>query len=1101
MRGGLWRILILGIALAIFSAEAATAQQTNDLASFSVRPHLANANNISGLAFSGDGTRLVSVAEDNAIYVWDVQVGIVIREIVKAGGVTGSQLIAFSPASNKLAVRREFEEAQEHIIRIWDIRSGQYLYMLKCKPCLLFDPLAFSPDGALLVTVEQNDERLPPVIAIRDAASGRVRFNLQHAGDKAAFAADGTLVTAGTGAEVQFWNTRTGAKIRAVTIKDKTYQSPTAIAISGDGSWFVTGANRNARNWGSEGDPPTNDVTGKPQTFVPVWNTRSGALIRMLKYHLNKVEEVGISPDDSVVASQGDDTRLWNGVSGKLIATFAGGTFAFSPDSSLIATVDNLSHIEIRDSHTGKIVRSLSQPGAAVNQVAFSPEGDRLAVASQSKAVQIWDLRAARLLRNVQQPDQAFSVAFSPDGTRLLVGNTGNPVTLWDANSGQLVRRLTGAADQVHHVAFSPSGGEVAVASALLTTIDLIDPETGRLIRRLKGLEHGSNALYYLQNGKSIAAVGGGVEDTCCDGPTVWDTASGRLLWKAKTDAGEGVFDLAISPDAKTLFYPEGPNIVQHDVKSGTKIRESETPSGIWSMALSADGGTLATGHEDYNIRLWRSPPDGKLVKTLSGHVGFVHTLRYSPNGKWLVSGSDDGSIKVWDARSGALLVTLLATADGEWLAMTPEGFFSASEHGAGLLQIVRNSEAYSVDQFFQILYRPDLVREKLAGDPDIKVKGAAEKLDLEKVLASGAAPTVAIVSPGGGSTQHGDHVTFEAHISPQAGGIGRVEWRVNGVTLAVQDNATGADPVAKEGTVRRTIVLGEGTNVVEVVAYNSQNLIASLPASIEVNVVLDTPQPPPRLYVLAVGISKYRDTALTLSFAAADAQSITQALASASGGLYAGDPIVVTRLDADATREKIESVFADFEKRMQTNDVFVLYIAGHGVTEEGKYNFLPYDFHFDDEDSIIKSGISQDQFQAWLARIPALRAVLIYDTCESGSAAADNSEFRADDKLIAVERLTRSMGRTILSASTDSAPAIEGYEGHGLFTFAVLDALSHADAKHTGTIKVSELANYLKDIVPELSLRAFHVRQTPQVKVSGGDFPLVKAPASGTLH
>ena len=72
---------------------------------------------------------------------------------------------------------------------------------------------------------------------------------------------------------------------------------------------------------------------------------------------------------------------------------------------------------------------------------------------------------------------------------------------------------------------------------------------------------------------------------------------------------------------------------------------------------------------------------------------------------------------------------------------MTPEGFFDASPNGSRYLTVVRGLDVYSIDQFYDRLYRPDLVREKMAGDPQGKVKDAATKLDLSKAIASGAAP------------------------------------------------------------------------------------------------------------------------------------------------------------------------------------------------------------------------------------------------------------------------------------------------------------------------------------------------------------------------
>src|SRR6185312_14620389 len=98
-------------------------------------------------------------------------------------------------------------------------------------------------------------------------------------------------------------------------------------------------------------------------------------------------------------------------------------------------------------------------------------------------------------------------------------------------------------------------------------------------------------------------------------------------------------------------------------------------------------------------------------------------------------------------------------------------------------LNVVRGLEAYSINQFYQALYRPDLVREKLAGDPRGLVREAAARLDLNRVLASGSAPTIAMAPLAGGAAQ----LTAAVDVTNTGGGIGRVEWRVNGVTVGVE--------------------------------------------------------------------------------------------------------------------------------------------------------------------------------------------------------------------------------------------------------------------------------------------------------------------------
>jgi hypothetical protein len=115
--------------------------------------------------------------------------------------------------------------------------------------------------------------------------------------------------------------------------------------------------------------------------------------------------------------------------------------------------------------------------------------------------------------------------------------------------------------------------------------------------------------------------------------------------------------------------------------------------------------------------------------------------------------------------QTGELLTLSVQSDSGDWVTITPEGFFAASDKGAELLHAVQGFETTGIDQVYQSLYRPDLVREKLALDPKGLVRQAAAKLDLGKVIASGAAPEVVITSPPNGFTEK-DQVTVEAQVT-----------------------------------------------------------------------------------------------------------------------------------------------------------------------------------------------------------------------------------------------------------------------------------------------------------------------------------------------
>lgn len=149
-----------------------------------------------------------------------------------------------------------------------------------------------------------------------------------------------------------------------------------------------------------------------------------------------------------------------------------------------------------------------------------------------------------------------------------------------------------------------------------------------------------------------------------------------------------------------------------------------------------------------------------------------------------------------------------------------------------------------------------------------------------------------------------------------------------------------------------------------------------------------------------------------------------------------------MTLLDKDLTETKLGEAFTAMGAAVKSHGVFLCFLAGHGKTAEGKYYFIPQDFRFQGDDPIRIGGIDQGRWQAWAVRVRPNKSEVIYNTCESGSLTETRSVDAAMAQLAAVERLTRAIGRTILSASTDDAPALEGHQGHGVMTFAMLDAL-----------------------------------------------------------
>jgi len=208
-----------------------------------------------------------------------------------------------------------------------------------------------------------------------------------------------------------------------------------------------------------------------------------------------------------------------------------------------------------------------------------------------------------------------------------------------------------------------------------------------------------------------------------------------------------------------------------------------------------------------------------------------------------------------------------------------------------------------------------------------------------------------------------------------------------------------------------------------------------------------------------------------------ADAKAILKELPKHSKQLF-NKIYTYELLDSDVTKDKLLSKFMQIGQKVKTEDVFVLYIAGHGVTDDltGEYYYIPYDFRYKNEESVRKYGVSNENLTVAMAQIKTTKSVTLIDTCNSGSF-QNNRSFGMKT---AVKKLIRATGRATIVASSKDQVALEGHNGHGVFTSAILDAIKGGAYGTDSKMTIKELSAYVEDKVPEITFKKWQYEQVP---------------------
>jgi hypothetical protein len=345
------------------------------------------------------------------------------------------------------------------------------------------------------------------------------------------------------------------------------------------------------------------------------------------------------------------------------------------------------------------------------------------------------------------------------------------------------------------------------------------------------------------------------------------------------------------------------------------------------------------------------------------------------------------------------------------------------------------------------------------------------------------------------------DEASVVAAVARSSKGVSRITVSLNGAEVYQQSERSPQKSMA----VSAPLTLREGPNAIVITALEPDGT-----ARQEVRTVIlerpkpagpaappaPPPPPPSTQWAVIIGVGGYESSAVPkLRYPVADADAVYQTLI-ASGGFKKENILLLTdKTERKPTLRNIKWALGTFLARSaHKNDLVVIYFAGHGASEvdqrgierDGLSKYLvPVDA---DPDDLYSTALPMDEMQNVLARIEAERVTVFLDACYSGAAggrtfaSTKTRNVSVDD--IFLDRLTRSKGRAIVTASRPSELSIELAElGHGVFTYYLVRGLQgYADNNRDGIVSLQELYEYLAQEVSRKS-RAVGGNQHPMMK------------------